>query len=272
MLPALAITALCALLPASLALPVADPSSLDFANWRVLPPSLTLYNATLPKHPAAHIPSHGPPVLAAPAVPLSLERVKRSPEPVVKNPKVVNNPKNPFYSSSLAQVATGRTSTRAQAAVPSSSSAPSSAAAKPTTPAAMTSSAGWQTTTSARAQSSTTTTTTSALASATGGSGQAFSGGWATYYYQNGNPGHCGWYLQDTDSIVALPTKTYANGAHCGKYVRVTRVSDGASVKAMVADSCPTCVNDSSIDMSVVAFTSIATEEEGMVAVTWEFI
>jgi len=69
----------------------------------------------------------------------------------------------------------------------------------------------------------------------------------------------------DTDYIVALPTKTYANGAHCGKYVRVTRVSSGESVVAMVADSCPSCVNNESIDMSYVAFTSIATEEEGMV-------
>ncbi|KPV72333.1 uncharacterized protein RHOBADRAFT_5062, partial [Rhodotorula graminis WP1] len=67
----------------------------------------------------------------------------------------------------------------------------------------------------------------------------------------------------DTDYIVALPTKTYANGAHCGKYVRVTRPSTGKSVVAMVADSCPTCYNNESIDMSYVAFTSIATEEEG---------
>jgi len=89
----------------------------------------------------------------------------------------------------------------------------------------------------------------------------------------------------DTDYIVALPTKTYANGAYCGKYVRVTRTSTGKSVVAMVADSvrlalslpapvtladssnvqCPTCYNNESIDMSYVAFTSIATEEEGMV-------
>lgn len=72
--------------------------------------------------------------------------------------------------------------------------------------------------------------------------------------------------------------------------MRVTRVSDGASVEAMVADSvrlspsssstfrtvlmltclvhsvqCPSCVNDASIDMSYAAFTKIATEEEGMV-------
>ncbi|TNY20532.1 RlpA-like double-psi beta-barrel-protein domain-containing protein-containing protein [Rhodotorula diobovata] len=229
MLPSLALAALCvALVPSSLALPVAGPATLDLANWRSLPPSLTLYDSTLPTHPDQHV------RIAAPPPP---PPVKRAPATVIRNPKYVPNPKAPGFSSSLAAAKSSSTTTTTRS------------------------------TTTTMSTITTTTTTSAAKPTST-----VYKGGWATFYYQGGNPGHCGWWKQDTDYIVALPTKTYANGAHCGKYVRVTRVSSGESVVAMVADSCPSCVNNESIDMSYVAFTSIATEEEGMVSVTWEFI
>ncbi|GAA5852318.1 hypothetical protein JCM9279_002501 [Rhodotorula babjevae] len=226
MLPILALTALCAaLLPSSLALPVGEAApAVDLANWRSIPPSLGMYDSTLPQHPDEGVRVYAPPAALA----------KRAPALVVPNPKVIPNPKNPGFSSSLAAAQT--------------------------------------TTTTVAPTSMATTTTTTTTTSAPQPTSPVYKGGFATFYYQNGNPGNCGWYLQDTDYIVALPTKTYANGAYCGKYVRVTRPSTGKSVVAMVADSCPTCYNNESIDMSYVAFTSIATEEEGMVAVTWQFI
>lgn len=84
-----------------------------------------------------------------------------------------------------------------------------------------------------------------------------------------------------------LVCSTYAGGSHCGQKVRLTRTSTGKTITAMVADSCPTwcaaswrydlqsnaltcasrrrSVNNSCLDLSVAAFTAIATEEEGMV-------
>lgn len=53
--------------------------------------------------------------------------------------------------------------------------------------------------------------------------------------------------------------------------IKITRVDNGATVVARVADSCPTCVNSVSLDLSVGAFTAIATESEGMVPITWQW-
>ena len=83
--------------------------------------------------------------------------------------------------------------------------------------------------------------------------------------------GHCGNYNQDSLPLVALPTNTYAGGSHCGQTVCITRVSTGKTIKALVQDSCPTCVNDACLDLSVGAFTQIASESEGMVDITWSF-
>jgi hypothetical protein len=54
-------------------------------------------------------------------------------------------------------------------------------------------------------------------------------------------PKQCGTVNADSVYLVALPTNTYASGAHCGKYVTITRTDTGNSIKALVADSCPTC-------------------------------
>lgn len=62
----------------------------------------------------------------------------------------------------------------------------------------------------------------------------------------------------------------YANGAHCGKQIKIYNANNPSkSVLVTVADECPTCENPESIDMSVGAFTAIATEAEGMVPIKW---
>ncbi|KAK4051739.1 hypothetical protein OIO90_004563 [Microbotryomycetes sp. JL221] len=96
--------------------------------------------------------------------------------------------------------------------------------------------------------------------------------GWATYFWQNGNYGNCGLISKDTDFVVALPTKTYANGIHCGKQVKITRKSTGKTIIATVRDSCPSCVTQYSLDLSYGAFTAIATEVEGMVEISWSWV
>jgi expansin (peptidoglycan-binding protein) len=78
----------------------------------------------------------------------------------------------------------------------------------------------------------------------------------------------------------------------CGKKVLITNPKNGKSVKATVAgtytlwscsvqkkkthfsvlDACPTCTNENCLDLSKAAFLSIATEDEGEVAIKWSFI
>ncbi|KAM0790920.1 hypothetical protein ACM66B_004227 [Microbotryomycetes sp. NB124-2] len=101
-----------------------------------------------------------------------------------------------------------------------------------------------------------------------GGGGNVIRGGYATYYLQNGNYG----IASDSDKVVALPSAVYQGGSNCGRQVRITRVSDGRSVVATVRDSCPTCVNAQSLDLSVGAFQAIAAESEGMVEISYTYL
>jgi hypothetical protein len=81
------------------------------------------------------------------------------------------------------------------------------------------------------------------------------SGGIATFFTQNGNAGNCGQVHQDSEHVVALPTSTYANGAHCGKKIAIVDRDTGKSATAIVADSCPTCPDPNSLDLSTSLFT-----------------
>ncbi|KAM0790003.1 hypothetical protein ACM66B_005333 [Microbotryomycetes sp. NB124-2] len=117
----------------------------------------------------------------------------------------------------------------------------------------------------------TTTTAQSSTSSVSVSPVQTFTG-WATYFWQNGNYGNCGIKSLDSSSVVALPTKTYANGIHCGQQVRITRKSTGKTIIATVQDSCPTCVTNTSLDLSYGAFIQLATEEEGMVEISWSWV
>lgn len=114
-------------------------------------------------------------------------------------------------------------------------------------------------------------------AASSGGNGQTYSGD-ATYYYQNGNAGACGTVHSDSDKIIAINSNgfwadyaTNSNNGNCGKWVTITNSNNGKTVSAMVADVCPTCSGDASIDLSVGAFTAIASESQGMVPITWSF-
>ncbi|KAK4047644.1 hypothetical protein OIV83_005302 [Microbotryomycetes sp. JL201] len=126
-------------------------------------------------------------------------------------------------------------------------------------------------TTAAAATTTTTSAPTTSNVPPSTGPVQTFTG-WATYFWQGGNYGNCGIISQDTDKVIALPTKTYANGIHCGKQIKVTRKSTGKSIIATVRDSCPTCVTNTSLDLSYGAFIELATEEEGMVEISWSWV
>jgi hypothetical protein len=101
-------------------------------------------------------------------------------------------------------------------------------------------------------------------------------GGFATFYYQNGNAGACGAFHSDNDLIAAIDGRRYGNlGARsslCGKQVRITNTKNNKSVVVTIADACPTCVNSNSIDLSVAAFKSIADLSQGLVPISWSFL
>ena len=58
----------------------------------------------------------------------------------------------------------------------------------------------------------------------------------------------------------------------CGQQVQITNKTNGKTVTVTIADACPTCDNADSIDLSVGAFTQIATEEEGEVPSTYPIL
>ncbi|BGP56804.1 hypothetical protein JCM8202_004424 [Rhodotorula sphaerocarpa] len=205
----------------------------------------------------------------------------------IKNPKVVPNPKNPFYSSSLAAMMDPTTTTSAAA---TSTTRPATTEAVVLPPATT----EWHSTTTTTAKPKTTTravttttraaaakttsvatTTTSSTASAapTSPAAHIYTGGIATFFWQNGNAGNCGWYESDSTYLVALPTATYDGGKYCGQYVMITRTDTGDSIKALVADSCPTCENDSCLDLSWGAFSALGgTEDMGIFDISWYFL
>ncbi|KAF8580870.1 hypothetical protein K439DRAFT_1619450 [Ramaria rubella] len=101
--------------------------------------------------------------------------------------------------------------------------------------------------------------------------GELFTGGIATFFFQNGVAGACGTVHSDSDKIVALQTDTYGNGEHCGKQIMIKDPSTGHTAFATVADECPTCNNKQCIDMSQGLFDEFATAADGEFNVEWGF-
>jgi hypothetical protein len=99
--------------------------------------------------------------------------------------------------------------------------------------------------------------------------GNVVTGGFGTFFFQNGVAGACGTVHADSDSVVAMDSATYGNGELCGKQVQITNVANGKTVTATVADECPTCNNAQSIDMSTGAFDQIADEATGLINISW---
>jgi expansin (peptidoglycan-binding protein) len=58
----------------------------------------------------------------------------------------------------------------------------------------------------------------------------------------------------------------------CGKQVLITAVGSGKTVTVTIADDCPTCDNDNSIDLSQGAFQHLADLGVGQVPISWKFL
>ena len=69
--------------------------------------------------------------------------------------------------------------------------------------------------------------------------------------------------------MTSAETKRYGNlnekSSNCGRKISLTNLKNGKSVTVTVADACPTCPKENDLDLSVAAFTQIATEDEGEV-------
>ncbi|GAA5821045.1 hypothetical protein JCM3770_004350 [Rhodotorula araucariae] len=176
--------------------------------------------------------------------------------------------------STSARLVLAASSAAAAASAASSSSAAAAAASKASADAA------WASSSSAAAASSSKAAADAARASSlaaavaektqTPSTGSDSGGDASGKVYTGGN---CGDRNSDNAYLVALPTETYADGSHCGRNVRVTRTSTGKSIQAFVADSCPTCPNTASLDLSWGAFTALGgTEREGIFDITWQFV
>jgi len=83
----------------------------------------------------------------------------------------------------------------------------------------------------------------------------------ATFFYQDGNAGACGTVHSDNDFICAIDQSRYGNSGDtsslCGQQVQITNQINGNTVVVTIADDCPTCANENSIDLSVAAFQAL---------------
>lgn len=150
------------------------------------------------------------------------------------------------------------------APTPSSSSAPVNVAPVPTT-------------THTATHTSSTSTVVSTTAPSTGSSdGSLNYGGFATYFYQNGNAGACGKVHSDSDYICAMDQARYGNSGNssplCGQQVQITNENNGNTVVVTIADDCPTCANENSIDLSVAAFQALDNLSVGDIPIKWKYL
>jgi len=100
--------------------------------------------------------------------------------------------------------------------------------------------------------------------------GETVTGGLATFYSQDGLPGACGQVNTDSDLIVAVSQGSFSQSI-CGGQIKITNTQNQETVMARIADECPTC-DAQSLDLSVGAFTKIATEQQGEVPISWTVV
>ncbi|GAA5946258.1 hypothetical protein JCM1841_003449 [Sporobolomyces salmonicolor] len=181
---------------------------------------------------------------------------------VVKNPKVVLNPKNPDYSSSAA--ARAPTTTTTTTTMTTSPTGDNFDADPTLTPASS----------SSRPSPAPATTTTASTPPSSSAETATYTGQ-ATFFYQNGVAGACGNVNSDDTPIVALDARLYGNtnavSKYCGRSLTITNSATGAAVVATVADACPTCASEYSLDLSTGAFDQIGRAATGVLDVSWSW-
>jgi len=112
---------------------------------------------------------------------------------------------------------------------------------------------------------------------ASGGGGSWITGGFGTYYYQEGNFGACGQKHPDSALIVAIDIDRYGNkdstSSLCGKKVNIVNVDNGNTVTALIADVCPSCSNSNCLDMSLGTFQALESKlSVGQINIKYQFV
>jgi hypothetical protein len=110
-----------------------------------------------------------------------------------------------------------------------------------------------------------------------GGGSDWYTNAFGTYYYQNGNAGACGQKHDDGELIVAINVHFYGDtgkkSPYCGKTVEIINLDNGNSVKAIVADACPSCSTPNSMDLSVGTFKKLEPNlDVGMFPIKWRVL
>jgi len=178
------------------------------------------------------------------------------------------------YSSVVATASLSATSDWTTALAPSSTFTPSTSAS--VSPTSISTSINNDNNWAAPTSSSSSDPAATGSASSSGTS-PVETGGFATFFYQNGVAGECGTVHSDNDKIIAIDKawwtdyETNASSPYCGMTITITNTQNGKSVDALVADVCPTCNGPNSLDLSVAAFEAIASLPQGMVPITWQF-
>ncbi|TFK34531.1 barwin-like endoglucanase [Crucibulum laeve] len=106
-------------------------------------------------------------------------------------------------------------------------------------------------------------------------SSAVITGGFASFFSQNGLAGACGAVHRDSDFIAAIDISRYGSATTsplCGRQVQITNANNGKSVVVTIADACFTCPNANSFDLSTGAFQAIASLADGLVPITWSFL
>ncbi|CAK5277397.1 unnamed protein product [Mycena citricolor] len=187
------------------------------------------------------------------------------------------------HTSSKDTTTSTHTTTQATQPVQAVAPDPSTTSTKPAAPTTTHQVAPTTTTTKSTPTTTPTPTTTTTTASNPTSTGQVFTGGHGTWFTQNGVAGGqifvsnassvlsligsaaCGTVHKDSDLIVALDTAMYKNGDNCGRKIQITNLANGQTVDATVADECPTCDNNTSVDMSEAVFTKLAALSVGLI-------
>jgi len=122
--------------------------------------------------------------------------------------------------------------------------------------------------TSTAAATPTSSSSAASASSTDASSSTTYTGGEATYFYQEGAAGACGTVHSDSDLIVAIDEAMYSSDL-CGKTVTITNTANSNTVTATVADECPGCSNSASLDLSVAAFEALGDLSAGVLDITW---
>ncbi|KAI5480022.1 expansin family protein [Pseudohyphozyma bogoriensis] len=176
------------------------------------------------------------------------------------------------YTSTSAYVApaeSSKTTTTSQWVAPSTTAKKTTTTSEWVAPTTTTTTSQWVAPSTTTTWAAATTTKASTYSSSSSSSGSGSFSGTATYFYQNGVAGACGSVNSDSAYIVALDSALYGSGGYCGK--SLTIYANGKSVTATVADECPTCSSEYSLDLSVGAFTALASTDAGVAAITWSW-